>query len=1132
MKNNNRNSMMALCLGEDTCLCHNHIDGFEFDGSSEFSIEIRFVLKSVTNGHLYSDNNTFDLGISNGNLYFDAGSIGRVVQSLDLRIESEVMYYVAVVYNKQSLTLYLNGVEIGKSELSKSLETPVGDASVNPFKIGDGLNILIPSIRLVVTSLSVEEIKSNFYNGLSDREDVIFWGDFSDVQYRDKSPNNLPLYAEGGYNANCRNICSCVRLDGNGGFIATEKNTIDAAYSVLCKFYPDYCTTHKMYLFSLVSTSEQKTLFSVVVDSEDSAKYVCIQAGDKCTDKTFIPDDMWIDVAVTVENSVIKLFVDGELKTSLDVSFTNTQCQILIGVSSEYRKYGFKDAFVGYLGYTAEFDVALSSNEIAIYSENQPYMFEHGLIANYFFTGNDITDVTTGNRILTVGSSKAVYEPALNPVSAETGIDLHIPTEICAEWNALSSYEKWQVSTAMDCVRNVYGQCYGIPMDTDIPIEQVALPQIRRRYADIFEVMNGYESQDINVVAEEIASLATATAGVGSVVVVSGKTSADGSFLSTATMLGALLTMLGAILMPALTKTVIESISDDENDKPSNDKASLKVISLCANHDGDPTKGSIHFHSDVKLEQPESVVYVFNGKQIEFDLYLIAPLLEDNQCKCFFTIRNTSDIDFVGELKFTKSIVFEEKTIKDITIPAQSETAVKAKLKLKDFSDTLNHELIILRETSIEIFANELYLQTCRGRVFLSNVTPVLPWRLFKADDVSSEPYDRNYVGYPSLKFVETLLNHASVSNESNGNFAMSDPQKNAVTNKMNDYFDNDLIYDVVEGRSRYTDDYQEFDLISFLTNYFQDNRDDDLIYSNGKMIVNCSDCACIINYEMGNMGVHASMTILTAPGGFRCNQIIPIGHENTQWQYPFYEPDDNSQGFSYHQFCVETQDFVNQDTPVYDLCLKIDSGEFPDLSDEVNGTKVPFLSGGYVAQDNNDFYVKIEPDHPYDKHVYRERLVETHQNVFFVNYVWTPIVRGLYDAPLVCEAFENRVKDLIEYFQLEEIECQNVETDISPLLDKFSTYKSSLFNRYLWKKEDVSVVWYKNDKKLSIVRLIAETLANSSCIYSRTESSQLGKYVFESTNSILFIFHGNVVAIQGGTMEQRISIATELSKM
>lgn len=1132
MKNINRNSMMALCLGEDTCLCHNHIDGFEFDGSSEFSIEIRFVLKSVTNGHFYSDNSTFDLGISNGNLYFDAGAIGRVVQSLDLRIENEVMYYVAVVYNKQSLTLYLNGVEIGKSELSKTLETAIGDANGKPFKIGDGLNTLIPSLRLVVSSLSVEEIKSDFYNGLSDREDVIFWGDFSDVQYRDKSPNNLPLYAEGGYNANCRNICSCVRFDGNGGFVDSENNYFDAAYSVLCKFYPDYCTTHKMHLFSLVSTSEQKTLFSVVVDSEDSAKYICIQASDKRTDKVFIPDDMWIDVAVTVENSEVKLFVDGEFKTSLNASFAKTQCQLLIGVSPEYRKYGFKDAFVGYLGYTAVFDVALSSDETAIYAENQPYMFEHGLIANYIFTGNDIIDVTTGNRILTLGCSKSVYEPALNPVSAEIGIDLRIPTEICAEWNALSSYEKWQVSTAMDCVRNVYGQCYGIPMDTAIPIEQTALPQIRRRYADILGVMDGYESQDINVVAEEIASLATATAGVGSVAVVSGKTSADGTFLSAASTLAALFAAIGVVLMPFLTDTVIESISDDENDKPSNDKASLKVISLCGNHNGDPTLGSIHFHSDVNLEQPKSIVYTSNGSQIEFELYLIAPQLTENQCFCIFTIHNTSDKDFVGDLKFAKSIVFEDNEVKGITIPAHSETPVNAYLILKDFSDTLNNKIIILQETNIEISANGQYLHTCKGRVFISNVTPVLPWRLFKADDVSSESYDCNFVGYPSLKFAETLLNHSSVFNESNGSFTMSNQQRAVVDMCMNNYFDRALIYDVDEGESRYTGDYQEFNLISFLTNYFQDNRNNERIYYNDKMIVNCSDCACLLNLIMGIIGVNASMTILTAPGGFRCNQIIPIGYANDQWQYPFYEPDDNSQGFSYHQFCVETQVFVNQDTPVYDLCLKIDRGEFPDLSDEVNGYKEPFLSGGYIAKENNGFLVNIDPNYPYTNQVYRERLVETNQSVFFVDNVWTPVVQGIYDAPLACGAFENRVKDLIEYFQLDEIECQNVESDISLLLNKFSTFESSLFNRYFWKKEDVTVVWYKNDKKQSIVRLVAETLANSSCIYSRNKSSQLGKYVFESTNSILFVFHGNVVAIQGGTMEQRISFATELCKM
>lgn len=1106
--------MMALCLGEDTCLCHNHIDGFEFDGSSDFSIEIRFVLKSVTNGHLYSDNSTFDLGISNGNLYFDAISIGRVVQSLDFRIENEVMYYVAVVYNKKSLTLFLNGVELGKSEISTAFESSVGDSSGKPFKIGGGLNILIPSLRIVVGSLSLEEIKSNFFNGLSDRNDVIFWGDFSDVQYRDKSPNNLPLYADGGWNVNCRNICACIRLDGNGGFVDTQNYTFDAAYSVLCKFYPDYCTTHKMQLFSCVSTSEQKNLFSVVVDSEDSAKYICIQASDNRTDKVFIPDDMWIDVAVVVENNVIKLFVDGEFKTSLNASFAKTQCQLLVGVSSEYRKYGFKDAFVGYLGYIALFDVALSSDEIAIYAENQPYMFEHGLIANYIFTGNDIIDVTTGNRMLTVGSSKSVYEPALNPVSAETGIDLRIPTEICAEWNALSSYEKWQVSTAMDCVRNVYGQCYGIPMDTTIPIEQTAFPQIRRRYADIFEVIDGYELQDINVVAEEIASLATATAGVGSVAAASGKTSADGSFLLATSTLTTLFATMGVVLMPVLTNTVVESISDDENDKPSNDKASLQVLSLCANHEGDPTVGSIHFHSDVDLSEPRSMEYQQSDNgTMSFDMYLIAPELREGKCLCVFCIQNIGSADFIGQIQIFSN-VFGSCTTEPITIGQGQQQKINVYMPLNNYGDALNNEIIILEKESMSIYAlqngTSVYLTVCKGNVFISKVRPEMPWRLFKANGVTSEPYDSTFGCYPSLYFIEHVY--------------MLKPKQNRIgitelgtiqtmMQRLNNIFDSGyLVYDTC-GATKFTNNMTVFRLADFQRSVCEDAMTE----------VNCTDCANIATLVAANEGVMLKMCILLPvfSTAYICNQIISIGDDD--WARPFHDSTNvNSRDkFSYHQMCCFTEaDNITDTSPIYDLCLKIDSDEDPNQDYCDMYEKVPFLSGGYRAFDvsNGNFNVVVHIDNPYNEQFYRERLVSNGQNAVFAPHL---AKTTFFENNHTNAMYEYFIGHIIKNYHLDTLKLSftvhyNV---VEKLLDEVFQYREHPTEWYgVFNNTDCRIKLHRADDEKRSIRLLADTIAQYSCAFDPKRLIGINTDLFVGINMVITLFGGHIMIVNTDT--------------
>lgn len=132
---------------------------------------------------------------------------------------------------------------------------------------------------------------------------------------------------------------------------------------------------------------------------------------------------------------------------------------------------------------------------------------------------------------------------------------------------------------------------------------------------------------------------------------------------------------------------------------------------------------------------------------------------------------------------------------------------------------------------------------------------------------------------------------------------------------------------------------------------------------------LNCTDCASLVAIQGLACGL-AMCTLVMNGGnpnnGFACNPVIAIGEQI--WAVPF------GHGFSYHEVAIEyTGAVAHQNTPIYDACLQVDDGQFPQI---INGVKRAALSGGRPFKETPATVVNVPPAVPYGNNFYRERLV------------------------------------------------------------------------------------------------------------------------------------------------------------
>ncbi len=1095
MKNINKNAVQALWVDGKAFLTHKAIDNFTM-GQGDFTIEISFICKEVGDCLFYAQEQGFAFGIRNGLLYFELEGMGSITQKEGVAIDTDILLSASVSCREGKLSLYFEGLPIADQVQVTSEAVERGGAYV----IGKELNGYVVDLRLRSCGMTDQEILSDNGMGLSDCESIEFWADFTTMQYRDKSKNKVGLSTAQGI-AKCVNVTSCIYLEQQGGYESAVKTSYGETYTLLFKIYPQLESHTKMYVYSAAGLDG--TIFSIGIesDSEGNKQIFVENGGEVYQCNSALPIMAWTDIGLRVETGNAQLYIDGIRQLEFAFSGKLDNISAIIGLNPE-EKNACKDGFWGYLDYFAEFDCALSEEKIAYYAEEQPYIFDESINSLYAFYCGDPIDLLMGNMLLSIGSGKAVFEKELNNLSAPIGMDLRIPQEVCAEWQELDEYEQWATTAAMDMVRETYSQSMGLAIpEGAVPIEQTATKQIRQIYAEqIKEIEQDWDAENGEAKAEEFikTSLSVIPGGVG-IAVTGGITAASLGALATVAKVvvckKAAVIIGGVLLVGGVIKLVVSRVLKVETEEKKKEPKKGKVVlnSICCNHNGDPTKGSIHFHSDADLTEPKSMTYTADNTPI--DMLLITEKLDQLEILC--VIENVGNEKIEGyfelqidEVKGGMTVLLLKKQKKEVCISL----AVP-----KDIKESLAGYV----EKKMIFSFDEQKIYECTANIFYQKKLPIEPWQC-----KPGTTYDSKCKYYPSLVFIKNMI------------FGLNEGYVTGTDDYMNKLFESNILrYD--PSKDRYVRNYFNFCIIKF--NKALGSR------GTGYVDVNCTVLANIVCLTEAQLGNPKRMTLIepVLKEDFEINPLIFLGYPERGWQ--------SFESFSYHQIAfhsdMDEYEF-SRNARIYDLTAKIDRGLYP--SRQKDKGKNPFLSGGYQACETDKPLIKISE--PYNGEYYLERLVNNGQEACYAHLSMS--------AKLDVDTVESSRQHNKIYTYLMERYMRNYELnggeytvempqpEVNSLLLQKMGLEKSLEDQYEceWSAPDgMRVTWFRNAEHLPAGEYLASVLMRFPCRLTEKEMPELGERVFYGPDLLITYYEGSAYLIECKEMEKAEEMAHNL---
>ncbi|GHT32218.1 hypothetical protein AGMMS49574_15310 [Bacteroidia bacterium] len=998
--NSNKNSFNSLVTNATDYAYHQPFNDFALCTNSVFSIEIYCCANEFgALSTLYRQEGIFELGFHSKNLYFDApGFCQFKLLPEELSLEAKKWYYIAITFDLNTITLYVNGLLIKSVDKTGTLSPADVELS-----IGKNFYGYIRELRISTMCLDETTVKKKFLNPVSSSDGLAAWFDFSGTEIKDKTPNNIPISVKGF--SRIINLTPVLSIENNGCISHYIKNpyNMENGYTVSAKIYPRRGNNSVYTIFS--NSDDFDTCgFSLFLKKEDGSddefRLHCSVRNSTIdlTADTKINANRWTDIALIFDTAEISLFIDG-VKDSLSIAISPSN---LTGTSQQRIGASFSNDFIdvnsifnGYIAYVSQFSELKSADTLQIYISDHPFIFESKILSLYSFEGTPLIESISLQSIQTIGNASFIYAENTNDISIEKGINYYFPTKTSDEWNYLDEDGKWKIKLLADIIESFYIGFFDINKSSDnaiTPWYQIATALLSRIEsvpvisAELTLLGNQVTSSNINIV-RAITSLANhGFANDVSVVV----THFAGTFTaSVLPVLPAPITAFigiinanpsyiigGTFTVGLIMSSIIIVVNKDKNIRPKPTPPApvpgrqvivIGINSIEFNHNSDSSNGGINIKKNRALniippewnnetssyDNPANVAYIINDIE-QSAAYIVLELTlmrADNietpiQMKLIGTCGDSSLI-----LGAVESDIFSISLDTSITVIIKLTNNIIKTSGINIF-DTLWYWTF--EPTSITYTGTKFIINTYH-KIFTLLNQPFSPWYFAK------EKYDNTRINYPwteALAIGNKWIGDKTIGKESD--------IAESMTKGLNSlgYFK----YDTTSGSSFYSYGYvlRYFKINKFINNYNNKSKN----YS-----LNCSDCATIIS-SFGNLYGNVLLQIILVnnkfpDSGFKCNQIISIGDLDDHWEVPFPL---HGGSFSYHQICVPNAISDIQHASIYDACLKIDSGNFPDGTEHTK--KTALLPTGTQFADTTDSIVDIDTETAYTVQVYRERLV------------------------------------------------------------------------------------------------------------------------------------------------------------
>lgn len=980
MKNISRNGMQAVVVTKDSYLGHSKLPGFSLE-SGAFTVEVRFACANSYGGVLYAQEDGLAIGFSDNIPYAAHPAIGRLYGTQNRKLSNNGLMMVSATFDGSKFALQLNGIEVVSKNASVSGPPVSGD-----FSIGKDFNGYIEGVRIVKSAMTDIELVRDYGSGFQDRADIAFQTDFTTKQYKDVGPDRVPLWRTGTV-AHCANVVAAARLDQNGAYTRSDKVTFTNGFSVCGRFYPDFRSLTSQTFYAL---GNDRSIVRIGAEMADDGYFPCAHIGD-----TILKSDSeitglsWHDIAVSVDmkNSRAALYLDGEKVASDKISIDKMENTVsVIGAEFFVSSPSYKNGFAGYLDYFAEFNKAVTEDEVTGFIEHEPYFYNDGIVSLLLFGWGEARDAMRGKHIAGYGSGRFTMAADTMPLDAPIGANWAIPSESDeAYWSTLTKNQRWALTLYTKLVAQVLDGTLGFAMEGENPSEiseEDEFEIVHRKYLDPMsqKVLRwalgdkaGAEMEDDDLTAllsedtplpertqelyertfpESWASSRQVTAMSGAGGAAAALTAVGGES-TTGLGIKGIIVAGGSFIVKKIGDSISKLIDNSRKRRPPNPRARLVALSCSWNNSGKAESGTVYFHNDAdSMTGPDSMEWLANDDGISMTAVFVPSLLQILTMK--IRVRNNGGSAFHGTLSLIKGNAVSYSDEFALASGAETEVSIVhgdlasfQRSVIGTFSGT--YELSCFEQDYAEFMVNIRYTYHTIAH------KPVAPWQTGENGE-----YDRDNSGYIHTGLIEKVA--ASIGNSAEA--AMDAKVIDGIINWMN--HSHRLTYDVENGAPFYsTVSKRGFKRVKFL-------RD---MSDGGTHKLNCTDCANIVSGISAAYGVDIPMTILSGADGYKCNEIQVITSGTPAWAVPFAQR--ARTGFGFHMMNrSSTGTQWNVDIMIYDACLKLDMGLYPGKPEAAGEVKIARQPQNLLAAATNEGSVNVPVNLPYAGAVYRERLV------------------------------------------------------------------------------------------------------------------------------------------------------------
>ncbi len=938
--NQNRNSIRVLRTTGVGYLAHKNIPNFSVGGGADFTIQLWVMKSRSLDGLLYGQEGGFSIRLVGGRVMFSLPGCVTLTVEDSWTLPVNRHDYIAIRCSGGKYTAFINGIPAAEKTVAAKAAKCTGEYYIGKNFIG-GFSL----IRVSNNARSDSEILKD--NAVYPKADVhcVFQSDCSTAKYKDVSANNLPLWAVG-TGAGCGIFTACTSFSGKGQIGCSPAEPLPTTHTLLLKLWPmDVNQRQQVYaamdgskaIYTLELLPQENSTFKLSFTNSNGAQVISsAQLMPQC----------WQDVAAVFEGGKLTLYVDGKREGVYSLAISGNRSTLIVGSEYESGKPYYERGFFGYMAYTAEFGRAVPADEIALYADDPPFMFEDGLVSLLPLDWPNEVESVGATALWVAGSAPFTMVEDITPRDGDIGVSVRMPTKISPEWEKLSEDKKWAYNLLDKLNYLVAIMLHGHDLAKFLNMSKSVTKILKyhngklyEKLIDIDAIPSQAEMTDLGVelygqsgkLAVAAGGAETATAAVTGV--------GEGGQIAIATVASA----FGAELVAAVTGEIIES---EKKRKKSNGQ--LKIAAVTWNHLGEPTIGGIHYHVG-SASLPESMT----DKDI--------PSEDRLKSRCVLVLSKLTDLrldvtlKLSGETTRAKSGTLRVQTLNTVggygpgdasanyNISPGGSTTVYMCFHNTRFPRNGLHKISVV----LQFRDGDNFLTNCDCDIYTLPGLPITPWVVGNGTN-----YSTGEAGYLRLEFADLFLQN-------------DDRPEDFASVAVKCLNESGFVYDTDVGNCNYSDPNEK---ILKLDNFIRDLNDINRNKADHRL--NCSDCAHIVCTACAMVGIELPMAIFmgynNAVRFFKCNQIIPIGLN--EWQHPFVN---RGGGFSYHMFNAITR--KNGETTVYDACLKVDRGNYPGLD---GSNKIACLPVDMPARETLYDVVDVPTNTAYTKNYYRERLV------------------------------------------------------------------------------------------------------------------------------------------------------------